>query len=179
MAPAGGANLVGGLTKQRKPSVEMFAFNRQGQVLWHRLAVIASRHQRDGRPKLHHSGQMRPPVGDALRKDRTKHWVAADAVVKAVHKPGQYLVIKTGARHQICGDDRARTDDLGVYRIHGHNVVFAPFAATHRNRDLPAAFHRLRTSSKDDFDLRHWHGHDRRSSRKGHPTLAYTDVLIF
>ena len=59
--------------EQLEPAVEMRGIDRQRQMLDHRRAVIAARHQRDRRPERAHLRKMRLPIPDAGLEDRPQH----------------------------------------------------------------------------------------------------------
>ena len=72
--------------EQFEPAVEMPGIDRQRQVLGHRRAVIAARHQRDRRPERAHLRQMRLPIPDPGLEDRPQHRIGANLGVEAAHQ---------------------------------------------------------------------------------------------
>lgn len=97
----------------------MAGVDRQRQMLLHRLAVVAPRHQGDRGPEGAHALEMRVPVPDPLGEDGAENGIGAHAVVEGADEAIDHRLVDAGASNDV--RRRLRPARLQIHI--GHEVV--------------------------------------------------------
>ena len=116
-------DLSRGLGKDLEPAIKMRCIDRQGQVGRHRLAVIATAHQRDGRPKGAYAYDMTFPIGDPALKDGPDEGIKPGAAVEGADQSLDHRFADPSVGDDILDDQI--TAGGPALRIHTRVVVNA------------------------------------------------------
>jgi hypothetical protein len=89
-------------SKNLEPAIKVRCVDGQRQMGHHRLAVITSAHQRDGRPESAHAAEMTLPVMHLVLEDWADQRVEPGAAVEGAHQPFDHRLVDAGPLDDVC-----------------------------------------------------------------------------